>query len=95
MATLHVYEVHCGEGKDWFIAKSDNDCLRLMNRDRSMLPGDHATYFITRLPDAKKFSIPCNRKGELVDYHSSRKKTLTCGEWAKLRGRGYLCSEDY
>ena len=93
MRTLFVFEVHRGEAKDWFVGYSVSDVERLMLREGHI--GQPRDYWITRLPLAHKIAIPCNRKGELVDYHSSRVKRLTCAEWAERRGRGYLCGEDY
>jgi hypothetical protein len=92
---LYVYEVHCGEGKDWLVAYSDGDAVRLMRKRPGLFIAPVVEYWITRLPSDHKISIPCNSKGELVDYRSSRKKTRTCAEWAKLQGRGHLCGEDY
>lgn len=90
---LYVFEVHAGEGKDWFVAYSVSDVESQMRKSQNY---DKACdYWITRLPGKHKLAVACNRKGEPVDYSSSRGKVLTCAEWATRHPRGYLCSEDY
>lgn len=85
---LRVY--HC-LGSDWVVARSVEDATAVLRETH----GTHGTFEVNEgdtidpLPDDKPLTI---REENDHGYVST---TMTCGEWARITGRGYLAGESF
>lgn len=81
MAELHVFDLY---GENWVVAESIDDAIAVDGDLTDLMPGAYDRSQVRQFSDHESKTIRVNGVDE----------TLTCGEWAKRKGRGALCTLD-
>lgn len=95
LETLHVYEYDC----DWVVARDQADADEILRQHYVSILGDveNAEDGAEMAEDAT-LKIWCRKDtGEVWEPHASEAELIekTAGEWARERGRGWLCGTEY
>ncbi len=87
--TLHVFH---NDDSEWFVARDVDDAwkvaIELWGGTREEWEADSVV--LERCPDDSVIRI-----NEAEEDAPPACRSLTCAEWAKSNGRGFLCATDY
>lgn len=87
MSELHVYR---NDVIEWYVASSLEDAVAVAREylDKTIgLHDDEMDLNLVQEPDNKILSI--------VDENSDTTKARRCSTWARLNGRGFLCTTEF